>query len=180
MFFERSSWQGIDLISSTAKDVSTDKVGCKVHAPQLKSYAQMVQTKKQHFSGMMTDVYPICPRWLYQPLPRRWRWRLMPAEMKDRKTFGLATWPSRKRRSFWHFMGMRTLGKTSWMLVFELNSTTCWLIKFCLVLSSFFARDFDHFWPEFISGGLRIGDLVKACENLKCLAWTGEVLLFRF
>ena len=32
-------------------------------------------------------------------------------------------------------------------------------------------------WPEFISGGLRIGDLAKACENLKCLAWTGEVLL---
>ena len=48
MFFERSSWQGIDLISSTAKDVSTDKVGCKVHAPQLKSYAQMVQTKKNN------------------------------------------------------------------------------------------------------------------------------------
>ena len=40
------------------------------------------------------------------------------------------------------------------------------LIKFCLVLSFFCAGDFG----QFISAGLRIGDLAKACEKLKCLA----------
>ena len=33
--FARSSWQGIDLVSSTAKDMATDQIGAAVHAPQL-------------------------------------------------------------------------------------------------------------------------------------------------
>lgn len=33
--FARSCWQGIDLISSTAKDMATDQIGAAVHAPQL-------------------------------------------------------------------------------------------------------------------------------------------------
>ena len=73
-------------------------------------------------------------------------------------------------RSFWHCMGMRTSGRTSWMLVFQLNSTTCWLIKVCLLRSSCVHVFWGGTLTEFISGGFRIGDLAKACENLKRLA----------
>ena len=49
--FARSSWQGIDEISTTAKDVATDHIGAAVHAPQLKSYVQIVQTQKRSREG---------------------------------------------------------------------------------------------------------------------------------
>ena len=56
------------------------------------------------------------------------------------------------------------------MLVFQLNSTTCWLIKVCLLRSSCVHVFLGGTLTDFISAGFRIGDLAKACENLKRLA----------
>ena len=49
--FARSSWQGIDEISTTAKVLASDQQGAAVHAPQLKSYVQIVQTQKRSREG---------------------------------------------------------------------------------------------------------------------------------
>ena len=90
------------------------------------------------FFGKDEWCLSFCPRWLYQPLRRQWRWLSMLAEVQDRKTFGLLTWLRRRQRSFWHCTGTRTILKSSWMLVFQLNSTTCWL-SFVWCFQGFFA-----------------------------------------
>ncbi|CAJ1347419.1 unnamed protein product, partial [Effrenium voratum] len=55
----RTTTEGINLISSTAKDVATDKIGSAIHAPQLQCKIPMLQTET-HVEGVVSmSDYPL-------------------------------------------------------------------------------------------------------------------------
>ncbi|CAJ1348920.1 unnamed protein product [Effrenium voratum] len=57
----RTTTEGINLISSTAKDVATDKIGSVIHAPQLQCKTPMLQTETM-LRELYLCVIILCPR----------------------------------------------------------------------------------------------------------------------
>ncbi|CAJ1374727.1 unnamed protein product [Effrenium voratum] len=82
----RTTTEGINLISSTAKDVATDKIGSAIHVIVSASSAAVALAFDAGGTERQEDIW-------------------------------VADLTEEKRRSFWHCMGMRRIGKTSWMLV---------------------------------------------------------------